>query len=149
MIPVLICLLAFIMITVCLYLLCLYPGKGRKELLLPFKSTYIAHRGLFNKEDAPENSMEAFVRAIDAGYAIELFCRYILPQFPSKEKIKIINDSAYEYCKSAEGYDFVFADIWHDPSDGCRAYLTLKQYEKEGCIYSYWIEDTIKYYLNP
>lgn len=81
--------------------------------------------------------------------AIELFTRYILHQFPNKDKIKIINDSAYEYCKGAEGYDFVFADIWHDPSDGCRAYLTLKQYEKEGCIYSYWIENTIKYYLNP
>ena len=72
MIPVLVAVFAFIILNVLLYLFFLYPGKGRKELLAPFKSTYIAHRGLFNKEDAPENSMEAFRRAIDAGYAIEL-----------------------------------------------------------------------------
>jgi len=72
MIPLLICISAFIILNFILYLFFLYPGKGRKDLLAPFKGTYIAHRGLFNKEDAPENSMEAFRRARDAGYAIEL-----------------------------------------------------------------------------
>ena len=72
MIPVIICIFAFIALLICLYFFMLCPGKGRRELLEPFRSTYIAHRGLFNKEDAPENSMEAFRRARDAGYAIEL-----------------------------------------------------------------------------
>lgn len=35
--------------------------------------TYYAHRGLHdNKGDAPENSMRAFQKAVDAGYGIEL-----------------------------------------------------------------------------
>lgn len=33
---------------------------------------YIAHRGLYNKLDTPENSMKAFENAIIKGYAIEL-----------------------------------------------------------------------------
>lgn len=36
---------------------------------------YIAHRGLHNGEDARENSLTAFKKAIDAGYAIELDVR--------------------------------------------------------------------------
>ncbi|MBQ3528597.1 MAG: hypothetical protein IJA52_08615 [Clostridia bacterium] len=79
---------------------------------------------------------------------IDLFSRFILPQFQNGDKVNIINASAYEYCKSAKGYDFVFADIWHDPSDGCEAYLRLREYERADCSYSYWIEDTIEYYLS-
>ena len=33
---------------------------------------YIAHRGLYDKLDVPENSMKAFENAILKGYAIEL-----------------------------------------------------------------------------
>lgn len=33
---------------------------------------FIAHRGLYNKLDTPENSMKAFSNAIEKGYAIEL-----------------------------------------------------------------------------
>ena len=36
------------------------------------KYKYIAHRGLFNRLDTPENSMKAFENAIAKGYAIEL-----------------------------------------------------------------------------
>lgn len=36
------------------------------------KYKYIAHRGLFNRLDTPENSMKAFENAIIKGYAIEL-----------------------------------------------------------------------------
>ncbi len=39
----------------------------------PFETVLIAHRGLFDNDgDAPENTMAAFQRAIDAGFAIEL-----------------------------------------------------------------------------
>ena len=58
---------------VVLYLLLLYPGRSRKERLVPFQISYIAHRGLHdNAAEAPENSLSAFKKAADAGYGIEL-----------------------------------------------------------------------------
>jgi len=45
----------------------------RQAALNCYKSCYIAHRGLFdNDKDAPENTISAFKRAVDAGYGIEL-----------------------------------------------------------------------------
>lgn len=56
-----------------LYLVLLYPGKSRKERLIPFQTSYIAHRGVYdNAAAAPENSLSAFKKAVDAGYGIEL-----------------------------------------------------------------------------
>lgn len=79
---------------------------------------------------------------------IDLFNKYIYPQFKNKDKIKIINKDAFEYAKSeAFNYDFVFADIWHDPSDGIDLYLKLKSFERPNIIYTYWIEKTMKYYI--
>lgn len=82
---------------------------------------------------------------------IELFEEYILPQFPNKDKIRIIEGDALKFARDggALGYDFLFADIWHDAYDGRELYLKLK--EAEGAAgdveYTYWIEDTIKCYL--
>ena len=47
--------------------------SNRHSRLEPFKTHYIAHRGLFNNaSDHPENSLAAFARAVDMGYGIEL-----------------------------------------------------------------------------
>ncbi len=79
---------------------------------------------------------------------IELFKKYILPQFENKDKIKIIQADAFDFAiKDEFNYDFVFADIWHDPSDGVELYLKFKNLEKENIIYRYWIEKTLKCYL--
>lgn len=78
---------------------------------------------------------------------IKLFLKYILPQFPCKEKIRIIHGDALEYAAEEHPCDYVFADIWHDPSDGCELYKKLKALERDGIKYSYWIENTLKYYL--
>lgn len=78
---------------------------------------------------------------------IRLFNEHILPQFPNKDKIRVILGDALEYARGENRHDCVFADIWHDPSDGCPLYLELKKLEKEGTHYSYWIEDTLKLYL--
>lgn len=43
----------------------------RKEKSMPFLRPY-AHRGLYDKESVPENSLPAFRRAAEAGIAIEL-----------------------------------------------------------------------------
>lgn len=49
------------------------PGESAVAKLQPFMEQPIAHRGYFdNGGDAPENSLAAFQRAIDHGYAIEL-----------------------------------------------------------------------------
>ena len=56
-----------------LYILSLMPGKLRKNGFAPFENTYIAHRGLYdNSGDAPENSLKAFRKAVDAGFGIEM-----------------------------------------------------------------------------
>ncbi len=83
---------------------------------------------------------------------IKLFEKHILPQFENKDKIKLIEFDALFFAaeqknKKLSDFDFVFADIWHDPSDGCDIYLLLKALERPDCEYSYWIEDTIKCYL--
>ena len=78
---------------------------------------------------------------------IRLFKKHILPQFPNKDKIQIVCADAFQYARQCHPCDFVFADIWHDPSDGCSAYLTLKALEQSGTKYAYWIENTLKYYL--
>ncbi len=68
----LIFLLCIVIILVILYLLCLKPNINRAERMRPFEEVYIAHRGLFDQKQAPENSLEAFRRAVEGGYGIEL-----------------------------------------------------------------------------
>lgn len=49
------------------------PGKASAEQKAPFMGLNVAHRGLHSKDKSvPENSMEAFRLAAEAGYGIEL-----------------------------------------------------------------------------
>ena len=64
-----VCLLVFVM----LYLLMIMPRMMHKPDTAPFLKWLYAHRGLYdNRSDAPENSMRAFRKAVDAGFGIEL-----------------------------------------------------------------------------
>ena len=74
---------------------------------------------------------------------IELFKKYILPQFEFKEKIKIVKSDAFEFANSMEGYEYAFVDLWHDVSDGVELYLKMKSLEKEKIKYRYWIEESL------
>ncbi|WP_410771548.1 hypothetical protein [Fontibacillus sp. BL9] len=83
---------------------------------------------------------------------INLFSRYILPQFKNAHKIKIIQADAFEYARTQmpkEKCDFVFTDLWHDVSDGIDMYLKMKEVEKHHLdkVFSYWIEKSILCYL--
>lgn len=83
---------------------------------------------------------------------IDLFKKYILPQFKNAEKITIIKSDAFEYARkqmSSGKYDFVFTDLWHDVSDGLAMYLKMKTYERlcPGTRFMYWIEKSILCYL--
>lgn len=56
-----------------LYLAMIQPRVFRRPRRSPFKKWFYAHRGLHdNASDAPENSLAAFKKAVDAGYGIEL-----------------------------------------------------------------------------
>ncbi len=84
---------------------------------------------------------------------ISLFEKYLLPQYPFKDKIKVICGDAFKFAKEETSkvfYDFIFADTWHDPSDGVEMYEKFKACEKYSpkSKYMYWIEDTLKYYMS-
>ena len=56
-----------------LYLLAIMPRMIRRPDTSLFKKVYFAHRGLHdNAGDAPENSMAAFRKAVEAGLGMEL-----------------------------------------------------------------------------
>lgn len=55
-----------------LYLVMIMPRMLGRPSREPFLGVYYAHRGLHdNTSDAPENSMAAFKKAVEAGYGIE------------------------------------------------------------------------------
>lgn len=60
------------LVLVCLYLLSIRPNPGRGERMRPFREVLIAHRGLHDNPEVPENSRTAFEKAVEAGYGIEL-----------------------------------------------------------------------------
>ncbi len=79
---------------------------------------------------------------------IALFKDHILPQFPHKEKIKVIEKDAFEFLEKdlpTLSVGYLFADLWHDASDGLDMYLEIKKHEQkyENTTFSYWIEPSL------
>lgn len=71
------------------YLFTIMPRMvGRPNFELIEKKRLYAHRGLFDNEtDAPENSIRAFKKAVDAGFGIELDV-----QLTKDEKVVVFHD---------------------------------------------------------
>lgn len=108
--------------------------------------------GYFAFMAAEKQSVESVTVVECDEKVISIFKSYILPQMPCRDKMRIVHADAYEYAENEMengGYDFVFCDIWHDPSDGVEAYKRLKEYEKllPNAEFEYWIEQTMKYYM--
>ena len=97
-------------ITPCvLYLLALMPRMVNRPDTGLFKKKYFAHRGLHdNRSDAPENSMAAFRKAVDAGYGMELDVHV------TKDSIPVIfHDSRLERMCGVDGEigDYTFEEL--------------------------------------
>ena len=57
---------------------------------------------------------------------------------------------AFDHMKNTlpqENCGTVFADLWHDVSDGLPLYRRMKALETPGPRYLYWIEPTLQCYL--
>ncbi len=82
---------------------------------------------------------------------IQLFTKFILPQFKFKDKIKIIKKDAYEFVREGlSNYDYAYVDIYHDAGDGKEVYKKMLEIVKDEDRnkLNFWIYDTIKYYLD-
>jgi len=82
-----------------LYFLAIMPRMMHKPDKTPFMGVLYAHRGLHdNATDAPENSMAAFRKAVEAGYGIELDVQL------SKDRVPVIfHDSTLKRMCGVEG----------------------------------------------
>lgn len=81
---------------------------------------------------------------------IDVFQRLLLPFFPRKEALTIIQADAFDYAANImphESFDTVFTDLWHDVADGIPLYKRMKALETPGPHYLYWIEKTLKVYM--
>ncbi len=84
---------------VVLYLLMIMPQVGKRTDSYLFTNHLYAHRGLFdNDTDAPENSMKAFKKAVDAGYGIEMDI-----QLTKDNEVVVFHDAQLERMCHEEG----------------------------------------------
>ena len=108
--------------------------------------------GYFAYHASEKKNVESVTVVDISDDVIELFRKHILPQFPHKEKIRLIKSDAFAFAETqmAGNFDFVFADIWHDAGDGRDLYLRMKEFEKRypDIKFSFWLEDTIRCYLD-
>lgn len=82
---------------------------------------------------------------------ISLFEEFILPQFPHRQKVTVIQADAYEYARNMgrEHFECAYVDIWHDVLDGVNLYLRMKRLEpySPDTRFLYWIEPSMLAWL--
>lgn len=78
---------------------------------------------------------------------IDLFDRYIRPQFKTDKKLEIIHGNAFDFFNEEflNRFDYVYADFWESSEDGLVAYTRLMQKKLDLPHVDYWIEDSILY----
>lgn len=82
-----------------LYLLMIMPRVLHRPDMTPFKGRFYAHRGLHdNASRAPENSMPAFKKAVEAGYGIELDI-----QLTKEQQVVVFHDDLLQRVCGVEG----------------------------------------------
>ena len=85
---------------------------------------------------------------------ISLFEKHLLPQFPHKEKIHIVEADALEFIDQQEDgeYQVAFSDFWGGVTDGLELYLKFmpKTARFKKTRHEYWIETCfLEYYFRP
>lgn len=77
---------------------------------------------------------------------IELFKKYILPQFKTKIDIKIIEGDAFDYFNESflKDFDYTFVDIYQSNHDGLEIEMALlEKYNPRFETCDFWIENSI------
>ena len=91
--------LIILAIIILIYLFFVFPSVRKHKDLRVLKGSYIAHRGLHNKEKSvPENSLLAFAEAAANGYAIENDIR-----LTADGKVVVFHDDSLSRMCSQEG----------------------------------------------
>ncbi len=102
-------LLGIVLFFVVIYLLLIMPRIVGKPDMSPFLGRLYAHRGLHdNASEAPENSMAAFRKAVEAGYGIELDI-----QLTKDKEVVVFHDFTLERVCGAEGTvcDYTYEEL--------------------------------------
>ena len=104
-----------------------------------------------------EDSVKEIVIVEYSREIIDLFEKYLLPRFPYPEKIRIVQDDAFDYLRRVQPgeFDYVFSDTWESQFDGAKDYLRIKRQEarlnpenaEPRTGFGYWIEPQIRAYL--
>jgi len=104
--------------------------------------------GYFAYMVSEKSNVESITVVEKSENVIRLFEKHILPRFPHREKVRIVNADAFEYAEKimpSEHFDYAFVDTWRDASDGLPMYEKMKKLEhlSDGTEFDYWIENFI------
>ena len=110
--------------------------------------TYGLGLGYYAYMVSEKSTVESITVVEKSEKVINLFKKYILPQFSHPEKVIIVNEDAFEYAERvapSEKYDLAFVDTWRDASDGLPMYERMKKLEhlSPDTRFMYWIENHI------
>jgi glycerophosphoryl diester phosphodiesterase len=101
--------LIVLVVLVLLYLFLIAPRLWKKPDRTPYMGIHYAHRGLFdNTSDAPENSLAAFRKAVEAGYGIELDV-----QLSKDKKLVVFHDATLKRMCGVKGnvWDYTLEEL--------------------------------------
>jgi glycerophosphoryl diester phosphodiesterase len=98
-----------LLVLILLYLFMVAPRMINKADRTAFQNVHYAHRGLFdNASDAPENSLAALKKAVDAGYGIELDV-----QLSKDDRLVVFHDATLKRMCGVEGkvWDYTIEEL--------------------------------------
>lgn len=78
---------------------------------------------------------------------IDLFEKYIRPQFRTAKKLEIIHGNAFGYYneKFLNRFDYVYVDFWESTEDGLGFYTKLMEKKIDFPHIDFWVEDSMLY----